>query len=347
VAQSPVSHQAAADALPMRDAFAVLFFVSVGMLFDPSFVVTQPMMVAAGLVVILVFKPLAALVIVAVCGYPVRTGLTVAIGLSQIGEFSFILAQVARDHGLLPEEGMHALVASAMISITINPLLFRSIDRIERGVERVGGLYRLLDARHARRTKHLNDAGSMKVRSDDRPLAVIVGHGPVGRLVDAMLRDAGMQTAIIDMNIDTVQTLASGGRPAIYGDATRREVLEHAGLRRASHLVVTLPHSEGRTTVVMTAREMNPEVEITVRARYLAEREPLLKAGANWVVYEEGEAGLALARRVLERRGLDEASVAKLLAAVRSIWKLDVGETTPKKSKADEATHGGQGDPAR
>jgi CPA2 family monovalent cation:H+ antiporter-2 len=347
VAQSPVSHQAAADALPMRDAFAVLFFVSVGMLFDPSFLVTQPMMVAAGLVVILVFKPLAALVIVAVCGYPVRTGLTVAIGLSQIGEFSFILAQVARDHGLLPEEGMHAIVASAMISITINPLLFRSIDAMERGIERMSWLHRLLNARHARRTKHLNDSGSMKVRSDDRPLAVIVGHGPVGRLVDAMLRDAGMQTAIIDMNIDTVQTLASGGRAAIYGDATRREVLEHAGLRRASHLVVTLPHSEGRTTVVMTAREMNPEVEITVRARYLAEREPLLKAGANWVVYEEGEAGLALARRVLERRGLDEPSVARLLAAVRSIWKLDVGEATRKESKADEATHGGQGNPAR
>ena len=137
VAQSAVSQQAAADALPMRDAFAVLFFVSVGMLFDPAFIVSQPLLVAAGLAVVLLVKPVVAIVIVATLGYPARTALTVAIGLAQIGEFSFILAQVARDHALMPDDGMNVVVATAMISITINPLLFGSLDRIETMARRV------------------------------------------------------------------------------------------------------------------------------------------------------------------------------------------------------------------
>lgn len=322
VAQSPVSHQAAADALPMRDAFAVIFFVSVGMLFDPSFVLREPAMVAAALAVVLLFKPLAALIIVALCGYPARTALTVAIGLAQIGEFSFIVAQVAGEHGLMPPEGLSVLVAAAMISITINPLLFGALDRIERGVAAVPWLVRLLEARHAARTRGINEAGRDAAAAEQRPLAIIVGYGPVGRLVDAMIRDAGLATVIVDMNIDTVRSLANAGRTAIYGDATRREVLEQAGLRKAQHLVVTLPDSAGRASLVMAARELSPAVEITVRARHLAEREPLVQAGAAKVVFEEGEAGVALARHVLERRGLDAGKIDQLLAAVRRLWKM-------------------------
>jgi CPA2 family monovalent cation:H+ antiporter-2 len=323
VAQSPVSHHAAADALPMRDAFAVLFFVSVGMLFNPFFVVDQPMLVLVGVGVVLVAKPLAALVIVAICGYSVRTALTVAIGLAQIGEFSFILASVAKQHGLLPDDGMNMLVATAMISITVNPLLFRSLDRFERAIRRVPWLWRLLDARHARRTQGLDADAATRLSTRTKPLAVVVGYGPVGRLVDALLRDAGLETAIVDMNIDTVRQLQSKGRIAIYGDASRREVLEQAGIRDAVHLVLSLPNSEERGSLVMLARELNPSIEITARARYLAEREVLTRAGANTVVSEEGESGIALARRVLERRGLEPAQVEKLLVAVRRIWSMN------------------------
>jgi CPA2 family monovalent cation:H+ antiporter-2 len=286
------------------------------------FVVTHPHMVAAGLAIVLLFKPLAALIIVALCGYPIRTGLTVAIGLAQIGEFSFILAQVATDNGLLPPEGMNVLVATAMISITINPLIFRSLDRIEAAVERVGWLRRALDLRHSHRVAALNSAMEARSAGDARPTAVIVGYGPVGRLVDAMLRDAGMRTVVIDMNIDTVQAITRSGHAAVYGDATRREVLDQAGLRTAAHLVVTLPHTEGRAALVLAARELNPTVEISVRARYLAERETLDKAGASTVVFEEGEAGVALARRVLEKRGVEPAAIEKLLGAVRQLWKM-------------------------
>lgn len=323
VAQSPVSHQAAADALPMRDAFAVLFFVSVGMLFDPAFVLAQPLMVAAGLAVVLVFKPLAAMVIVALCGYPPRTALTVAIGLAQIGEFSFILAQVAGEHRLLPPEGMNVLVATAMISITINPLLFRSLGRFERAVERLTWLHRLLSARYRRRAAEINSGlAAAAATPNGRELAVIVGYGPTGRLVDALLRDAGIRTVIVDMNIDTVRSLTAAGRAALYGDATRREVLEQAGIREAAHLVVSLPHTDGRAPLVMAARELNPNVEITVRARYLAEREVLHRAGASRVVFEEGEAGVALARQVLEKRGLPPDQIERLLQAVRRVWHM-------------------------
>ncbi|MBU3684035.1 MAG: sodium:proton exchanger [Phycisphaerales bacterium] len=320
VGQSPTSHQAAADALPMRDAFAVLFFVSVGMLIDPAFVAREPGLVLAGLAVVMLVKPLVAIAVVAVLGYPVRTALVVAIGLAQIGEFSFILGQVADENGLLHEGGMEMLVTVAMLSITVNPLLFRSVDRIERAIARIPWLWRLLDSRHARRAAA---AGAAEPRpGDERPRAVIVGHGPVGRLVDALLTGAGFRTVVVDMNIDTVRSLARHGRPAVYGDAGRAEVLESAGIHGASHLVLTLSSPDGMAGLVRAARELDPNVEITVRARYLAEREMLLAAGANAVIVEEGEAGTAIARHVLARQGTPDEVAGRVIGAVRRLWKI-------------------------
>jgi CPA2 family monovalent cation:H+ antiporter-2 len=328
VSQSPMSHQAAADALPMRDAFSVMFFVSVGMLVDPSFVVAQPSMVAAGLLVVLFFKPLAAMAIVAICGFPVRTALVVALGLAQIGEFSFILGQVARDNGLLPDDGMNVLVLTAVASIALNPLLFRLLDPAERAIERVPWLHWLLDARNARRTADVRNLADARIAAGSapepaRPLAIIVGHGPVGRLVDAMLSDAGLRIVIIEMNLAIVRQLVKAGRSAIYGDATRREVLDRAGIREASHLILSLPQKEDRIQLVLAARELNPDVEIIVRARYLAERDMLLKVGADKVVFEEGEAGIALTRHVLETQRTPAATVDKVLRAVRRLWHME------------------------
>ncbi len=322
VAQSPVSHQAAADALPMRDAFAVLFFVSVGMLFDPSFLITDPLLVVAGLSIVLIAKPLAAMAIVALLGYPVRTALTVAIGLAQIGEFSFILGQVATKHQLLPSAGEQVLVASAMVSITLNPLVFRMLDPIEAALRRRPRLWRMLNARSERRAIALNAVSQPTIAAAEKPLAVIVGHGPVGRVVDALLRDAGFHTVIIEMNLTTVESLTKSGHSAIYGDATNSAVLDQAGVRRAVHFVVTLPHSSSRAPVVRAARELNADVHITVRARYLGEREVLQAAGANQVIFEEGEAGIALARTVMEHRGLDRPTIDRMLGALRHIWGM-------------------------
>jgi CPA2 family monovalent cation:H+ antiporter-2 len=253
----------------------------------------------------------------------VRTALTVAIGLAQIGEFSFILAQVATQHELLPKEGLDVLVASAIVSITLNPLVFRMIDPIEAALRRRPRLWRMLNARSERRAAALNAAAAPGITAATKPLAMIVGYGPVGRVVDALLRDAGFHTVILEMNLDTVESLTRAGHSAIYGDATNAQVLDEAGVRRAVHLVVTLPHSSSRAPLVRAARELNPDVQITVRARYLGEREVLKAAGANKVIFEEGEAGIALARTVMEHRGLDKPIVDKMLDALRRIWRID------------------------
>jgi CPA2 family monovalent cation:H+ antiporter-2 len=322
VAQSPTSHQAAADALPMRDAFGVLFFVAVGMLFDPAFILAEPAMVACALAIVLVAKPLAALFIVATLGYPVRTALTVAIGLAQIGEFSFILGQVAFDHDLIPEEGRQLLVGTAMISITLNPLLFGSIHRIEAWLSRRPWLWHLLNARFERRQRAINGPGLAAVAAEEKPLALIVGYGPVGRVVDALLRDAGIPSVIVEMNLSSVEALSRSGRTAIYGDATRPEILEQAGVRRAAYLVVTLPESTMRPDLVQAARTLNPEVMIITRARYLAEGDALRAAGSTRTVFEEGETGLGMARQVMELRGMSQATIERMLDSLRKLWRM-------------------------
>ncbi|HZW10953.1 MAG TPA: cation:proton antiporter [Phycisphaerales bacterium] len=322
VAQSPASHQAAADALPLRDAFGVLFFVAVGMLFDPGFVLEEPAMVACALGVVLLVKPLAALVIVAALGYPARTALTVAIGLAQIGEFSFILGQVAQEHRLIPDEGGHVLVAAAIISITLNPMLFRVLDPLERALQRRPALWRLLNARSARRQRLINAEAQPVIGATEKPLAVVIGYGPVGRVVDALLRDAGFHTVIVEMNMETVEQLVGSGRTAIYGDATRPEILADAGVRRAAFFVVTLPHTASRADLVHAARELNPGVQVIMRARYLAEGDALRLAGSTRTVFEEGETGIGMARQVMELRGMDDASIDRMLDAIRRIWRM-------------------------
>ena len=164
VGQSPVSQQAAADALPLRDAFAVLFFVSVGMLFDPGFLLREPVLVLAALAVVLVGKPLVALVVVAALGYPARTGLVAALGLAQVGEFSFILGGLALDHGLLPAAGFNVVVACAIVSISINPFLFGWLEPLEAAARRRPGLWRLLNARAERRGDGVNAGAALAVQ---------------------------------------------------------------------------------------------------------------------------------------------------------------------------------------
>jgi CPA2 family monovalent cation:H+ antiporter-2 len=336
VAQSPASHQAAADALPLRDAFGVLFFVAIGMLFDPTFIVREPALLSAALAVVLLIKPLTALLIVAVLGYPLRTGLTVALGLAQIGEFSFILGQVAFKNNLLGDNAIHTLVAAAIVSITINPLLVASMDSIEAWINRRPRLHRVLAGRAERRRRALNESnpanaglGGMPAAATVEPSspaparAIIVGYGPVGRVVDALLRDAGVHTTVIDLNLKAIEGLAKANRPAIYGDATRPEILHEAGIERATYLVVTLPQSELSKDLAAHALEQNPKITIILRARYLAERDALRAAGASHIAFEEGETGIAMAREVLTLRGVDDATMARLLGALRTLWKMN------------------------
>ncbi|MBX9789661.1 MAG: cation:proton antiporter [Pirellulales bacterium] len=336
VAQSPVSHQAAADALPLRDAFAVLFFVSVGMLFDPRFLIEQPLMMAAALGVILIAKPLAALVIVAALGHSTRTALTVALGLAQIGEFSFILSDLARELGLMADEGQSLLVGAAILSITVNPLVFRAIDPFEHWLARRPRLWRLLNGRGTRRACDTNRQTAERIaQQEDARLAVVIGFGPVGRSVERLLREAGLTTVVIDMNLDTVSALRRQGRTAIFGDATREAILELAGVERATYLVQTLPQATDRAALVSTARNLNPKLRIFVRARYLREREELEQVGATAAVFEEAEAAVALARLVLADTGASRELIERTVRDIR--LRLD-GENGASEKAADTSS---------
>lgn len=318
VGQTKASQQAAADALPLRDAFAVLFFVSVGMLFQPRFIALEPWLFLAALGVVLVGKPLAALMVVAILGYSTRTALVVAVGLAQVGEFSFILGTLALHYKLLSETGYNLLVACALVSIAINPFLFRALVPAEAALRRLPWVWRLLNASAAGRADRFNAATAETIATPKTPLAVIVGFGPVGQAVDRGLRHVGLETVIVDLNIDTVSEVASRGRLAIYGDATHEVILKAAGIARATQLIVTLPHSVNRAPLVTAVRQLNPNCRIFVRARYLKEREALVQVGAYAACFEEAEAAVALTAGVLADMGIDPATIVKEVDRVRA-----------------------------
>jgi len=300
VGQSKVSHQAAADALPLRDAFAVLFFVAVGMLFDYRVVFESPLLMLGVLCVIVIIKPLVAFLISIVGGHSLKTGLTVAGGLAQIGEFSFILAEMAKSLGLMPDTGQNVLVAGAIISIGLNPWLFRITLSLEPRLQRIGWLRSFVE-RRGRKLIAKADAGASELLQEPSSIgSIVVGYGPVGRNVTRILYKSGIEPTIIELNIDTVLEIQAQGRPAIFGDATRSEILEAAGLASARYMIVTTPHVETSVAIVSAARASNPEVRILARARFLSERDVLEQAGAPIICFDEAEAASALAEALLQ-----------------------------------------------
>jgi CPA2 family monovalent cation:H+ antiporter-2 len=316
VGQTEVSHQAAADALPMRDAFAVLFFVSVGMLFDPQAIVKEPRLLFGLLGIIIVAKPLTAFLIIWVLRYSVRTAITVALALAQIGEFSFLLANEAMGLGLLSAEGQSLLVACALISIAANPLLFRAITPLERWLRSKERIWSILSQRSNYEGAMLNKEEQFRLSERGQPSgirtrAVIVGYGPVGQTASRILKDFDIPVVIIDLNLDTVRNLVESGQAAIYGDASRRDILEAAGIRKAHYLLVTIPDILTRTGVIVTARELNPELHVFTRARYLQERSWLEEMGATDISTEEAETAIGLAILLLQEVGADGDRIQK------------------------------------
>jgi monovalent cation:H+ antiporter-2, CPA2 family len=295
VGQSKVSHQAAADALPMRDAFAVLFFVSVGMLFDPRAILHEPLLIAGLLGVVLIVKPLAAFGIVLATGHSLRTGLTVAAGLAQIGEFSFIVAEMARKLDMLPDAGHHALVAAAIVSISLNPWLFKKMLAIEPWLKRYPRLLALANRRVSALGTAANTAMAERLADQKKPRVIVVGYGPVGRTVARRAEEFGLETVVIDINIDTILALQAEGKRALFGDASHADILKEAGIATASHLVISLPDTASSVAALTAARGMNPTLKVFARARYLAQGGALEQAGADAVCYDEAEAATALA----------------------------------------------------
>jgi monovalent cation:H+ antiporter-2, CPA2 family len=291
VGRSDFSMRAASEALPMRDAFAVLFFVSIGMIFDPLAMLESPAALMGTLAIVLLAKPAAALAIVLVLRYPLRVALPVAISLAQIGEFSFILAALGKHLGLMPDEAVNTLVATAIISITLNPLLYRSIGPVERW----------LASRYPTAIDVASDDGADTGVPTQR--AIVVGYGPVGQTVAQLLLDNEIEPTVIELNLDTVRRLKAFDVRAIYGDASRPEVLAEAGIARAASLILTSGAGSLDEEVIRRAKELNPGVLVLARTQYVRELSKLQQAGADDAFSAEGEVALAFTVRILERLG--------------------------------------------
>jgi CPA2 family monovalent cation:H+ antiporter-2 len=300
VGRSDYSLRAASEALPMRDAFAVLFFVAVGMLLSPSYLLEAPGLILATLAVVMLGKPLIALIVVRLLGYPFKVALAIAVALAQIGEFSFILSSIGNDLGILPPEATNTLVAVSIASIVLNPILYRMVPRVEKWAAAHPRLWRVLNP-------PLVDPDAPAKQSsrstDKRSRAVVVGYGPTGRTVVRLLRDNGIEPTVIELNMETVRQLRHDGVDAVYGDVTQRDTLEGAGVANADTLILTSAGMGSAAEVIRAAREMNPTVQVLARAQYLRDLPDLLKAGADQVFTGEGEVALSLTETILERLG--------------------------------------------
>ena len=294
LSESALSQQAAQETLPLRDAFAVLFFVSVGMLFDPTIIVREPIPVLVTVLIIVLGKSLAAFAIVRGFGYSTPTALTISASLAQIGEFSFILAGLGVSLALLPEQGRDLILAGAIISILLNPLLFAALDHV---VER----------REQRRVEVAEITETDTAREPIRPTRlanhiVLVGHGRVGSAISAALRTKGVPLFVIEYNEDAVAALKTTGVETLSGNAADPELIATANLGGARCLLVAIPNAFEGGQVVQQARAINPKLLIVARAHSEAEIEHLKKHGADLVVMGEHEIAKAMLDNIFERQ---------------------------------------------
>jgi len=311
LAESELSHRAAEESLPLRDAFAVLFFVSVGMLFNPTILVEHPFLVLATVFIIIIGKSAAAFLIVLAFRKPIGTALTISASLSQIGEFSFILAALGVELGLLPEQGRDLILAGAIISIILNPLVFFVCDRVKRKIESRTSSLEGVAVENDRPTAGTDTAaGSPPITlsvGDDEPAptslskhAVVVGYGRVGSIVVDSLMQSGAPFLVIEDSDKRIAELRNRGVEAISGNAALAEVLAFANLRAANSLVIAIPNAFETCTVAEQARKLNPSILIVARAHSDAEVDEIKRFGADTVIMGEREIALGMVDRLAQ-----------------------------------------------
>ncbi|MDF1485497.1 YbaL family putative K(+) efflux transporter [Ramlibacter sp. H39-3-26] len=295
--ESEFSHRAAEESLPLRDAFAVLFFVSVGMLFDPWVVVQHPWQTLAVIAIIMLGKTIAAAALVLAFRYPLGTALTISASLAQIGEFSFILIGLGGTLGLLPKEGQSLVLAGALISIALNPLLFRAVVPLQRWLSENSGLARRLELRD-------DPLAELPMTTDQRFLArqvVLVGYGRVGQRIADALAAHDLPFVVVDQNRDIVERLRAEGRAAVSGDAADQAVLIQAHIARARMLVIAIPDTLHVRQMVAATRMLNPGIETAVRAHGEEEARLMERENLGRIFLAEEELAQSMVRHVLER----------------------------------------------
>jgi CPA2 family monovalent cation:H+ antiporter-2 len=295
--ESDFSHRAAEESLPLRDAFSVLFFVSVGMLFDPRILVAQPLKVLAVVAIIMLGKTVAAIALVLAFRYPLATALTVGASLAQIGEFSFILAALGVGLHLLPVEGQSLILAGALISIALNPLLFSAVEPMRRWFEARPDLAR-------RFTRNEDPLAELPMTTDARHLAgqvILIGYGRVGRRIAEALTAARIPFVVVEQTREVVERLRAENVPAVSGDAAEPAALVQAHVAHARMLVIATPDTFDVRKVVEAARTLNPQIEVVVRTHGEDEALLLQQDGVGTIFMGEHELALGMSRHVLQR----------------------------------------------
>lgn len=271
IGQTHARHQASLNALPIQDAFIAVFFLSVGMLFNPPAIAEHPMLFFGILAIILIIKPISAFLITLLLRYPFKAALTIALALAQIGEFSFILSEQALKLDILPEAGYDIIVACAIASIALNPILFIWID----------------DALvYFEKKRFLKPVPQKEVKTHSRK-AIVIGHGPIGRQVVKTLEILDVEPVVIDLNVETVTHLIEQDREAIYGEASHPHILESAHIDTANLLVITIPDETAAIRIIKIAKLLRPDLPILARVNYLSQSSVIKHLGVDVVCSEE------------------------------------------------------------
>ncbi|WP_019882901.1 MULTISPECIES: YbaL family putative K(+) efflux transporter [unclassified Methylophilus] len=295
--ESEYSHRAAEDSLPFRDAFAVLFFVAVGMLFDPSILIKQPVQVLSVVAIIILGKSLAAVAIVLALRYPLNTALTVAASLGQIGEFSFILAGLGVSLNLLSADGMSLVLAGALISIALNPLVFASIKPLANWVVNKSDVARRLSLR-------MDPYSELPMSTERKFLegqVVLVGYGRVGKRIAQSLTDSAIPFVVAEQNRELVEKLRKQGQPAVSGNAADPMVLIQAHIANAAMLIIATPDAMDIRKIVDIAKQLKPDIEVVIRTHHEDEYQRLQKDLGQAVFFGEEELAKGMSAHVLQR----------------------------------------------
>jgi CPA2 family monovalent cation:H+ antiporter-2 len=295
--ESPLSYRAAEESLPLRDAFSVLFFVSVGMLFDPEVLIHQPLRVLTVILIIMLGKSIAAFVLVLLFRYPLNTALTVSASLAQIGEFSFILGGLGISLGLLPQPAQSLILAGAIISIALNPVVFQAIEPAQTWIRKRSRLAQALE-------RPADPLAVLPMTVELTRLTgqvVLVGYGRVGRRIGEALTASGISFVVAEENREIVEKLREQGIPAVSGDASDPNVLIQAHIHRARMLVIATPDTLDVRRMVEIARTVNPRIETIVRTHSEEEALLLEKENAGKVFFGEQELAHSMIRFVLDR----------------------------------------------
>jgi CPA2 family monovalent cation:H+ antiporter-2 len=308
VSESPLSHQVGADILPFRESFSVLFFVSIGMLVNPLYLYNNIGPILALTALIVIGKPITTILMGLIFPWPARTSLVVSAGLSQIGEFSFIVGQAGVALGLLEQSQYSLILAGALLSIMLNPAMFRLIRPVERWLQNMPGFWKLMD-RQGVTPPAIDESIENHV--------VIVGYGRVGRHIITLAGELGIPHLVVEADSQRVEELDRQNVPTLYGDAANSEVLTHAGLKRARALVVAGPDEDANALIVTTARDIAPELPIIARAASEDGTRRLADLGAQDVIHPELEGGLEMVRHTLLELGFPSQEIYRYTDAVR------------------------------